>query len=168
MPLTLKVQLFDIPFISLTYWLFILDIYESSRVKEDIFPWSRARCITWQTFKSPEISSVKLDPWTSTLTVWIDGVGDGEGDPPSGGDGFERGLALGEGEVEVPRTAGDEPDEDSETAEAEGIGDGEGEREGFADAFIEGFEDDFTEGLGFTLGDGLGRATMFSPSTSVF
>lgn len=77
-------------------------------------------------------------------------------------------LALGEGEAEVPKTAGVEPVEEPETAEAAGLGEGEGEKEGLTDALTIGLTDGFAEGLGSVLGERLGKAAVFSPSTSVF
>ncbi len=77
-------------------------------------------------------------------------------------------LALGEGEVAVPKTAGVEPAEEPETAEAEGLGEGEGDKDGLTDTLITGFTDGFAEGLGSVLGERLGKAAIFSPSTSVF
>lgn len=130
-----------------------------------------AFCITWQTFRSPEISTVKLEPWTSTLTVWTDGVGDGEGDPPAGGEGFEVGLALDEGdEAVVPRTVGDAEAEGLGVADTVGFAEGDGFTEGLAEGLIEGFREALAKAL--VEGDGAiegaieGDAEMVWPNIS--
>ena len=84
---------------------------------------------TWQTFKSPEISTVKLEPWISKLTVWVEIEAKGEG--LGLGEGLGTGEVDGEGEDEVaPKTAGEEEVDGPGAVDPGGIGEGDGFIEG--------------------------------------
>lgn len=139
-------------------------MYEPSRVKEEIFPCSLAFSRTWQTFKSPEISTVKLEPWISRVTVCV--CPEGEGLGLEAGLGFM--LALGEGEGDIaPKTTGEEEAEGPGTADPEGVVEGDGFSKGLTEAFTTGFMEGFNPLVGGVeaLGEGLGRLATFSPNT---
>lgn len=101
------------------------------------------------------------------MTVWTAGVGDGEGDPPAGGEGLGKGLALGEGGMDVvPKTAGDAAAAGLGFVEAIGVGEAEGATVDFIEGLSGAWARALGEGDGATVGVTEGNTERVWPNTS--